>query len=64
MPAIRPAGYCPRCSYAIDPGICPECGESVALATLASAADLDVGAVAELVQELVNGQAAAVGGMP
>lgn len=21
-----PAGYCPRCGYAVDPGACPECG--------------------------------------
>jgi len=22
----KPAGYCPNCGYAIDPGTCPECG--------------------------------------
>lgn len=26
--ANRPAGYC-RCGYAIDPGVCPECGRTV-----------------------------------
>ncbi|GAA3312201.1 hypothetical protein GCM10020295_83420 [Streptomyces cinereospinus] len=39
-------------------------GQTVALATLAAAADLDVTAVAGLVQELVTGQAAVVGNMP
>src|SRR5262245_42810940 len=23
---LTPAGYCPHCSYAMDPGTCPECG--------------------------------------
>ncbi|MEU4655034.1 cupin domain-containing protein [Streptomyces sp. NPDC023723] len=39
-------------------------GQSVALATLAAAAGLDVASVADLVQELVAGQAAVVGSMP
>lgn len=39
-------------------------GETVALATLAAAAGLDVESVAGLVQELVAGQAAVVGSMP
>jgi hypothetical protein len=26
----RPAGYCPHCGYAIDPGVCSECGRTVA----------------------------------
>lgn len=38
-------------------------GQTVALATLAAAADLDVTAVAGLVQELVTGQAAVVGNL-
>lgn len=25
----KPAGYCPRCDYPIDPGTCPECGSEV-----------------------------------
>lgn len=28
--AYRPAGYCPHCGYALDPGRCPECGSTVA----------------------------------
>ena len=28
--AYKPAGYCPHCGYAIDPGVCPECGKNVA----------------------------------
>jgi hypothetical protein len=39
-------------------------GETVALATLAAAADLEVESVAGLVQELVAGQAATVGSWP
>ncbi|MDG9709638.1 JmjC domain-containing protein [Streptomyces sp. DH10] len=39
-------------------------GETVALATLAAAAGLDVESVAGLVQELVAGQAAVVGSLP
>lgn len=27
--ARTPIGYCPHCDYRIDPGICPECGETV-----------------------------------
>lgn len=27
--AYTPAGYCPRCRYAMDPGKCPECGTVV-----------------------------------
>ena len=30
----RPAGFCPYCDHAIDPGVCPECGESVTSAKL------------------------------
>lgn len=25
-----PAGFCPVCGYRINPGVCPECGESIA----------------------------------
>ncbi len=25
----QPAGYCPHCGYALDPGTCPECGKFV-----------------------------------
>ncbi len=25
----KPNGFCPKCGYAIDPGICPECGSDV-----------------------------------
>ncbi len=25
----QPAGFCPRCGYALDPGRCPECGSVV-----------------------------------
>jgi hypothetical protein len=25
----RPAGYCPKCSYATDVGVCPECGYDI-----------------------------------
>jgi len=25
----KPAGYCPHCGYAIDPGVCSECGKNV-----------------------------------
>src|SRR5260221_3358622 len=25
-PATAPAGFCPKCYYPIDPGVCPECG--------------------------------------
>ncbi|MFF2132913.1 JmjC domain-containing protein [Streptomyces olivochromogenes] len=39
-------------------------GKTVALATLAAVADLDVESVARLVQELVAGQAAVVGSLP
>jgi len=34
--AGKPAGYCPHCDYAIDPGVCPECGHDVAPARLAA----------------------------
>jgi len=27
--AYKPAGFCPSCDHAIDPGICPECGRNV-----------------------------------
>jgi hypothetical protein len=27
--AYKPAGYCPHCGYAIDPGVCSECGKNV-----------------------------------
>lgn len=27
--AYKPAGFCPYCDHAIDPGICPECGRNV-----------------------------------
>ncbi|MCH7704849.1 MAG: hypothetical protein IIB61_07035 [Planctomycetes bacterium] len=30
----RPVGFCPYCDHAIDPGVCPECGESVTSAKL------------------------------
>ena len=32
----KPAGYCPRCGYALDPGKCPECGTVVMAEQLAS----------------------------
>lgn len=35
--AYKPAGYCPHCGYAIDPGVCPECGKNVAADELDSA---------------------------
>lgn len=31
-----PAGYCPRCGHAMDPGTCPECGTTVAAGELDS----------------------------
>jgi hypothetical protein len=34
--AYKPAGYCPHCGYAIDPGVCPECGKNVAASELDS----------------------------
>lgn len=34
--AYKPAGYCPRCGYALDPGECPECGTVVTAEELAS----------------------------
>lgn len=27
--SYQPAGYCPKCGYAMDPGKCPECGTEV-----------------------------------
>lgn len=39
MSAYAPAGYCPNCGHAIDPGICPECGRHVAEPDL----DTDIG---------------------
>jgi len=30
----KPAGYCPHCGYAIDPGTCPECGRTSSAARL------------------------------
>ena len=27
--AYQPAGYCPKCGYAMDPGVCPECGAQI-----------------------------------
>jgi hypothetical protein len=35
--SYNPAGYCPHCGYAIDPGVCPECGKNVAADELDSA---------------------------
>ena len=32
----QPQGYCPTCSYPLDPGICPECGISVTLHNIRS----------------------------
>ncbi len=29
QPDYKPAGYCPKCGYRIDPGTCPECGRAV-----------------------------------
>jgi|GEM_PF-3457233 len=29
-----PRGFCPHCDYPIDPGLCPECGETIAPETL------------------------------
>ncbi|MGD8452291.1 MAG: hypothetical protein PVJ57_10775 [Phycisphaerae bacterium] len=31
----KPAGYCPKCGYAMDVGQCPECGAEVTARTLA-----------------------------
>ena len=25
----QPTGYCPKCGYAMDPGVCPECGSTI-----------------------------------
>jgi len=33
-----PAGFCPHCDYAMNPGICPECGREISEKTLASSA--------------------------
>lgn len=32
----QPAGYCPKCGYAMDPGQCPECGREVSPRALLS----------------------------
>lgn len=29
QPDYKPAGFCPKCGYRIDPGTCPECGRAV-----------------------------------
>jgi len=33
---MEPAGYCPRCDYPMNPGVCPECGAAVTSISLRS----------------------------
>ena len=36
MNETTPAGFCPKCHYPIDPGICPECGTEVSTDSILS----------------------------
>ena len=35
----HPSGYCPKCHYPVDPGLCPECGTRVSQKTILSSLD-------------------------